>query len=165
MSDHLGVGLGREGGASGRELVSQLVEILDDAVVDDGDAVGRVRMRVVLVGPAMGRPAGVADADRAGERLAPEPLLEILELAFGAPAREVTFFQGGDARRVITTVFEALERIDHQGRDRLTTQYPDDPAHVFGGCPCLGHPFGSRRGLSRWHNLLQSRRISVRFSP
>ena len=114
---------------------AQLVEILDDAVVDDRDAVGRMRMRVDLGRPAMGRPAGVADADRAGERLASQPLLEVLELAFGAAARQVALLQRRDAGGVVAAIFEALERIDHQGRDRLATQYPDDPAHVFGGCP------------------------------
>jgi hypothetical protein len=43
----------------------------------DREPVSRVRMRVGLVRPAVGRPAGVADADRAIERLARELLLQI----------------------------------------------------------------------------------------
>ena len=87
MGDHLGVGLGAEHGALLFELVAQLAEILDDAVVDDGEPVGRVRMGVVLGRLAVGRPAGVADADGAGERLAREPRFEIAQLALGAAAR------------------------------------------------------------------------------
>ena len=77
MGDDLGVGLGRELGAAALELGAQLGEILDDAVVDDGDAVGRMRMGVGLVRPAMGRPAGVADADGAASGSFEQPHLEI----------------------------------------------------------------------------------------
>ena len=77
MGDHLGVGLGRELDAAALQLGAQLGEILDDAVVDDRHAVGRVGMGVDLVRPAVGRPAGVADADRARQRLLGEPDLEI----------------------------------------------------------------------------------------
>ena len=77
MRDDLAVGLGRELGALGFELAAQFAEILDDAVVHDGQPIGRVRMRVVLGRPAMRRPAGVADADRARERLAREFLFQI----------------------------------------------------------------------------------------
>ena len=97
MGDHLGVGLGRELDALLLQLLAQLAEILDDAVVHHGDLVGRVRMGVDLVRSAVGRPAGVADSAQAGERLARETLFEILELAFGAAAREVTALQGSDA--------------------------------------------------------------------
>ena len=75
MRDDLGVGLGRELGALPFQLAAQLAEILDDAVVHDRELVGRVRMGVVLGRPAVRRPAGVADADRAGERFAREAAL------------------------------------------------------------------------------------------
>ena len=42
----LGVGLGLEAHALGAELVLELAEILDDAVVDDGELLGRVRVGV-----------------------------------------------------------------------------------------------------------------------
>ncbi len=66
----LGVGLGDEAVALGRELLAQRLEVLDDAVVDDGEPARRVRMGVRLGRLAVGRPAGVADADRAA-RAAP----------------------------------------------------------------------------------------------
>ncbi len=112
MRDHLGVGLGPELGALLHQLFAQLAEVLDDAVVDDREAVGGVRMRVAFGRPAVGRPAGVADADGAGERLARELGFEIAQLAFGAAAREVAVFERGDARGVVAAIFEALERVD-----------------------------------------------------
>ena len=88
MRDDFGVGLGRELGALRFQLSAQLAEILDDAVVHDREPVGGVRMGVVLGRPAVRCPAGVADADRAGERFARERCFEVLQLAFGTPARQ-----------------------------------------------------------------------------
>ena len=58
-----------EDAALGLHLLAQRLEILDDAVVDDGDAADDVRMGVADGRRAVGRPAGVGDADRAGQRL------------------------------------------------------------------------------------------------
>src|SRR5262249_21688815 len=132
VGDDLTVGLGRELCAAGREVPAQLVEVLDDAVVYDRDPVGGVRMRIVLGRTAMRRPAGVADADGAAERLAVEAMLQVLKLAFGPAALQAAALQGGDPGRVIPAVFEPLERVDHQWGDRLASQYADDPAHVVG---------------------------------
>ena len=87
MNDHLGVGFAAELRTVLAERFTQLAEILDDAVVHDRDPLGRVRMRVELGWLAVGGPAGVTDAGRAGERLAGKPLLQILELALGTAAR------------------------------------------------------------------------------
>jgi hypothetical protein len=114
------------------QLAPQFGEILDDAVVHDGEPIGRMRMRVVLGRPAMRRPAGVADADRSRQRLAREPLFQILQFAFGAAPRQHAVLERGDARGVIAAVFEALERIDEQWRDRLVADDPDDAAHPCG---------------------------------
>ena len=70
MGDDLGVGFAAELAAVFGEPLTQLAEVLDDAVVHDGDAVGGMRMRVALGRPAVRRPARVADADIAGQRLA-----------------------------------------------------------------------------------------------
>jgi hypothetical protein len=97
--------------------------------VHDGEAVSGVRMCVGLVGPAMGRPAGVADADRPGERLAREFLFEILQLAFGAAPRQHAVFEGGNTGGIIAAVFEALERIDQERRNRFAADDSDNAAH------------------------------------
>ena len=67
VRDRFGVGLARERVAALLEPVAQLGEVLQRAVVDDGDRAGAVdvRMRVAVVRRAVGRPAGVADAERA----------------------------------------------------------------------------------------------------
>jgi hypothetical protein len=129
MSDHLGVGVGAEFRALAFELVPQLAEILDDAVVDHGEAVGGMGVGVAFGRPAVGCPTGVADADGAGERLARESRFEIAQLALGMPAGKASVFQGGDAGRVISSVFEPLERVDERARDRPTSENAHNSAH------------------------------------
>ena len=80
VRDHFGVGLGDEFGALGGQLAAQLDEILDDAVVHDRELFGGVRMGVVLGRPAVGRPAGVADADGPQQRLAASRCSRFLSL-------------------------------------------------------------------------------------
>ena len=59
----LGVRLRLELVPVGLQLLAQLLEILDDAVVHHDDVVGRhVRVRVGFVGHAMSRPAGMRNA-------------------------------------------------------------------------------------------------------
>ena len=126
----LGVGLGLEGIAVRLELGAQLAEILDDAVMHDGEPLRRMRMGVALGRTSMRRPARMADADEARERRLREPRLEIAQLAFGAPPLEPAFLQGRDAGGIITSIFEAFQRIDELRRHRRLADDPDNAAHV-----------------------------------
>ncbi len=146
MGDHLGVGLGHELGAAGLELGAQLGEVLDDAVVDHRDPVGRVGMGIDLVRAAVGRPAGVADADGARQRLLREPYLEIAELTLGAAAGEAAAFERRHTCRVVAAVFQALQSIDDARRDRRLTEDSDDSAHEAN--PSF-KPCSSRRSACR----------------
>jgi len=84
-----GIGLGVEHRSLPLELLAQLAEILDDAIVDHGDALCRVRMGVVDGRLAVGGPARVTDPGRALQGLGFQPLLQVLQLAFGAAALQV----------------------------------------------------------------------------
>ena len=130
MRDDLGVGLGGELRAVLLQLVAQLAEILDDAVVDDRDPLGRMRMRVVLGRPAMRRPAGVADADvaRSGSRAAALPRL--LSLPSARRRSSCAAFERRDAGGVVAAIFEPLQRIDQLVRDRPSPENSDDAAHA-----------------------------------
>ncbi len=87
MGDHLGVGLRAELRALLRSSSRSSRKFSMMPLCTTASAVGGMRMRVALGRPAVGRPARVADADGAGERLVRELALEIAQLAFGAPAR------------------------------------------------------------------------------
>ncbi len=67
MGDHLGIGLGVEAAAVGGQLLLELAVVLDDAVVDQRQPLGRVRVGIGLGRLAVGGPAGVADAGAPGQ--------------------------------------------------------------------------------------------------
>ena len=69
MGHDLGVGFGREVMALGDQFVPQFAEVLDDAVMHDGQALAGMRMRIVLARAAVRGPARMADADGAAQRL------------------------------------------------------------------------------------------------
>ena len=142
MGDHLGIGIGAERRARFLQLLAELAEILDDAVVDDGEALGSMRVRVMFGRSTVSRPARVADADRAGERLAREPGFEIAKLALGTPARKVPGFERGDTGRIIAAIFEPLERVDQQARDRFAAENSYNSAHASGSL------------LTRWPRII-----------
>src|SRR5215470_10953450 len=101
MDDDFAIGLGRELRAPFLEFGAQVAEIFDDAIVDNRDAVGRMRMRIIFVG-----------------------------LALSASPLEFASFKRCDARRIVATIFQASQRIDQLLRNGTTSQYPDYSAHA-----------------------------------
>ena len=140
MRDDLGVGLGDERVPFTLELMLQLEIVLDDPVVDDNDAPRAVAMRVgVLFGrPSVRRPAGVADAVVAIERVAGDGLLEPRELAGAAPQFDGALADDGDARRIVSAIFEPAQPVDENRHDLPLPDVPDDAAHFVFLCRDLG---------------------------
>src|SRR5882757_7394689 len=130
MQHDLGVGFRLEDRALLLQRLPKFTKILDDAVVDDGDALGRMRVGIVLGRPPVGSPAGVTDAGMTCERFGAQPRLEVFQLAFGAPAFEMLAFQRGDTSGIVTAIFKTLERIHQLLRDRSASQNADNAAHA-----------------------------------
>jgi hypothetical protein len=132
MRDHLGVGLRGERIPRRLQLGAQLVVVLDDAVVDDRDAVPRdVRVRVALARHAVGRPAGVGDAQLAVRGALVQRVLENPHLADGAQALDrAAAVQYRHARGVIAAVLEAAQALDQDGHDVALGDGSDDSAHA-----------------------------------
>ena len=97
VDDGFGVGIGLEHMTLGGQLGFEVAIVLDDAVVHHRHRPAHVRMRVALGRPAVGRPARVADAGAALQRLGDQACLEVAQLALGAPAFEVAVLDGRDA--------------------------------------------------------------------
>ena len=57
-------------------------------------------------------------------------VFEVAKLAFGAAARQLALLERGDAGGIVAAIFQPLERIDHQRRDRLTADNSNYAAHV-----------------------------------
>src|SRR5258708_32351025 len=144
VQDDLGIGLGLENRSFFLQGFAQFAKILDDAVVDHGDVVGRMRMRVALGRLAVGGPAGVADAGVAGERLGFQSRFQILELAFGAAPLKVGAFQRRGTCGIVAAIFKALERIHNLIRNPTAPQNADNAAPT-GQYPQLTDKFLTER--------------------
>ncbi len=131
VRDHFGVRFRSEFVAELHELVVQFLVILDDAVVDDRDAVARhMRVGIPLVRHAMRRPARVGDSEVARSWRGGQRLGKLRHLADGAQARDMgAAIQHSDARRVIAPVFEALQAFDEDRDDVPVSDRSNDSAH------------------------------------
>ena len=114
------------------EVFAQLFVVLDDAVVDDREAVVRdVRMRVALGRHAVRGPARVRDADLAVRRVRVDRVLQHLHLADGAQALELgRAVQHRDAGGVVAAVFEPAQSLHEDGDDVALSDGSDDAAHL-----------------------------------
>ena len=130
MSDHLGVRFRGKTRPCPLELIAQLAMIFDDAVVNDRNAINRVWMRVLFVWTAMGSPASVANAYKAGERLTGKPALEIPELSDCASPRKETAFKCGDTCGIVSSIFKPPQRIQNRSSGRPLTHDTDDSTHL-----------------------------------
>src|SRR5690554_5930814 len=146
----------------GCELLLQLLEVLDDSIVDDGDPTVHMRMGIALDGPAVSRPPRMPDASTTLQRLLPQPHLEVLELAFRAAPVEVTVLNRRDASRVVAAVFQPPEGVDKVRRHGFRAENAHDPAHL-GESPCscavldlILDGTGHNSNLISWYFLVRS---------
>jgi hypothetical protein len=136
--DRLGVGIAFEVVAGVSQFGAQALKIFDDAVVHHRDPVGRVGMGVGFVGHPVGRPAGVADADIAGQRVGVELGRQISQLALGAAAFDAAVDQGRHAGGIVAAIFQPLEPVEQLRRHVARTQDTDDAAHGRSAPSLLG---------------------------
>ena len=109
LRDHFGVRFRNELDAAAHQMVFEVQVIFDDAVVHDGElaALARLRVRVDVARRAVRRPARVADAERAGDRLAAlDQLAEHAQSALGLCHADAVLRKDRDARGIIPAVFE-----------------------------------------------------------
>ncbi len=153
----LGVGLGEQVVAGRLDLGPELGEVLDDAVVHQGDPTGvaEVRVGVDVVGGPVGGPPGVPDAGRGRwQRLVGEHLLEVGELARALAPRDRAIGHQRDPGGVVSAVLEASQALDDLRL--LVADVPHDPAHAresTGAVGPRGRPPPERRPSS-WSSAI-----------
>ncbi len=118
MRDDFAVGLRGQRAAGGEDFLAQRLEVFDDAIVDQRDFVGGVRVGIVGGRRAMRGPAGVGDADAAGQRIGGEHGDEIVELAGGAAAIEQAIIDCRQPRRIVAAIFERRRPSTSRSADR-----------------------------------------------
>ena len=133
VSDHFGVGLGGELVAFFDELALQRNVVLDNPVVHDHDSSGAVAMRVGVLfrGTAMCGPAGMTDAVGAIERLEPDHLFQIAQLAL-SPANLQPFAIAAhrDSGGIIAAILQPSEALDDDRYDPLLANVSHYAAHT-----------------------------------
>ena len=112
VGDHFGVGLGGEYVAKFLQLQAQRVVILDDAVVDDSQTVGTMRVGVLLTGLAVGCPAGMGNAQVARERVCFHGIAECGNFThFPSALDTVVATDDGHTGRIISPVFQTAQTL------------------------------------------------------
>ena len=129
MGDHLAVGLGREFVAVFGKLGAVILEILDDAIVDNRHRAGAVRVGIALGRRAMGRPAGVGNAEMAVDGIGFQRRAQIGDLAGGAAALQPVLADHREAGAVITAIFQPCQATHQALGDFLVSGDPDNTAH------------------------------------
>ena len=131
MDDDLGVGFGLEEVVVAFQFRLQVLIVLDDAVMDDGDLAGRMGMGVVLGRAAMGGPAGVADADGAGQWLFLDAAVQVDQLAFRPAPVDPAIDQGRHAGAVVSAILQPPQPLDQKGSDLVLADDTDNTAHFM----------------------------------
>ena len=133
VRDHLCIRLGLERVAAGHKLVAELAEILDDAVVDDGDAARAVavRMGVEVARPAVRGPASVSQPDPGSGRIAAERVGQDCHLAGPLLDEQIAVLgDQGYPGGVVAPVLEAPQAIQQDGPGLAWSGVADYSAHA-----------------------------------
>src|SRR3546814_1024673 len=131
MGGRFGIGLRFKAAPAGLKLVPKVLEVFDDAVVDQRYLKRCVRVGVAGGGRAVRRPAGMCDSDPSGQRIGGKRLRQIIELSFGAPPFDMPVDDGRDARRVIAAIFQPPQPFDQPVGYLVLAQNADDAAHDY----------------------------------
>ena len=143
VGDNLAIGLALEHAPLGGEFGAQLLEVLDDAVVDNRHLARRMRVGVGCGRRAVGGPTGVGDADIARCRIAGKHCHQIGKPSFRPPPHQRTIMKRADPGAVIAAIFHALEPVDQAVGNAALADDPDDAAHLLLFFPCSNPPCSS----------------------
>ena len=131
MRHNFGIGFAFERPPARRQFVAELLEILDNAIVDQGHFARRMRMRVACGWRAMCGPTGMCDAYITSSVIGLEHVDEIGQLALRTAADELTVKHRADTGTVIAAIFHSLQPIDQPVRDRRFANNSNNAAHLF----------------------------------
>ena len=129
VRDDLRIGLRAEGAPPGLQLLPKGQVVLYNSVVYHNHVAGTVGVGVDLRGAAVSSPPGVPDADGPPARSLGDLALEVVELPFAPADLYPAALQGSEARRIVSSVFEAPQPRQEQGRGLAVPYVSDYAAH------------------------------------
>ena len=103
--------------------------VLDDAVVDDGEAVRDMRVGVTLTRRTVGGPAGVGNTGFTGQLLILGFCRQVGDTTGGTDTNKIITVKDSDAGRVITPVFELAQAFEQNTNDVFMSYRRDNTAH------------------------------------
>ena len=132
MGDDLGIRLALEDVALGFEEIAQLHEVLDYAVMHDGNLARaiRVRMRVRLGRATVRCPARVTDAASRGDIPVFDRLGQLFDFADTSHDADLVVRLDGDARRVVAAILELTQPFEQYVAYGSSASVTNDSAHV-----------------------------------
>ena len=93
-----------------------------------------MRMGVLFGGPAVRRPARVADAVRAVQRVHPDDFFQVAQFARSAANGELIVpIQHRDSGRIVAAIFQPLQAVQNDGDRFPVPDVSDNSAHVLSG--------------------------------
>ncbi len=116
-------------GAVPLQFFAQFAEILDDAIMNDGDAGGRCGWALRSDRRAVRRPAGVADAAGSVERLLASRRSRAASLPSARTSVKTPSSSVAHTRRIVAAIFEAL-KLRQDGEQPVPYRNADYSAHV-----------------------------------
>src|SRR3954470_13723475 len=143
MPDDLGIGLALELASFADQLIAQRLEILDDAVVHQRNRADDVGVGIADRRRTARTPAGVCDPNGAVQRIRRQLARKLIELSLGPAADEPAVIDRADARRIRTTIFEALESVEQPPRNIRSPDNPNNSAHTLTPRPFSSSALGS----------------------
>ena len=131
VGQDLGVGLRAKLMPRLHERRAEHLVVFDDAVVHERQPAGlvEVRVRVGIVGLAVGGPARVGDADLAGRFVLLQQIRERLDAALALAGLDQAAVDGGQPGGVVAAVFEPPQAVEEDGGRGGLADVADDSAH------------------------------------
>ena len=132
MSQHFGVGVGKEGVPPDGELILKFLKVLNDAVMDDGNVaiLRKMRMSILLHGQAVRGPARVTDAGR-GLKMGYifQPGFQCCQLSLSLHHIDASRLLESHPRRIVASVFQTMQPFHKKGNGRTISAVTNDSAH------------------------------------
>ena len=132
VNDGFGVGARRERVPFVFKAVTQVGEILDDAIVNDGNVpvAGNMRVRIGLGRAAMRRPTRMPDAARPLKIEMRDGVFEGLHATTASDNLQAARLLHRDTSGIVTSIFKALQSINENGACIFNPGVADNAAHV-----------------------------------
>ena len=131
MRDNLGIGLAFERPPARRQFIAELLEILDNAIVDESDFAGGMGVRIARGRCTVRRPSGMRDADIARRIVGFQHRNQIGQLPLRPPANKLAIMHRANPGAIIPPILHPLQPVDQSVRDRRFANNSNNSAHVF----------------------------------